>query len=639
MTGLCMKIDKTKKTRIFPAFLERLVRIIGFFFAIILSEKLLANPFFGGSLFICGQLVLLYLDILGKQSESILPGHERKKYIRCIPFILVIMLCLLILYPFLVKDKGALLVILFVALQFVGFYFLRGNGLLRVQDKYVESFEDEPDCTPEEISHMMNVHSYKFYWLMTANTKVAFETSILFTICYIPYLPFEGFWPLMADIAVLTTLYSLAAGISKLLLRKKRLLELGKNTVFIIFATSWILVNYKLHENYDKLNGFYFYLAYLILCISITALASIAISMESDMQIIGTLGIKGFTPRKFQILKALIDHLSTFYSRFTILVIIGFLTFFTELNPYKSKGTLFVLGKYGLTLLPAAFLVFGVLAAVKQPLTGLYEQKLKKYISLKKEGKTNKSLEERLRAVLIAKYRKRLGIRFLMILLKPLFYHRVVGKKNVDTKAFPSIFVCNHSQIYGPIAAILNFPFYIKPWILNEMIDNDKIAGHIQKGTFDRMKWLPKPIRDRAGKLFGPIIAWAMQSTEPIPVYRNDGRDVLKGITMSIEALEADDNILLFPENPFRTEGYVHEGVGEFFSGFVNIARDYYKKTGRAITFYSVYANKRKRTLTFSKGITFNPAIPYREEKEHITQYLHEAMVNLAGKPSQDEME
>jgi hypothetical protein len=354
--------------------------------------------------------------------------------------------------------------------------------------------------------------------------------------------------------------------------------------------------------------------------------------MESDLQIIGILGVAHFTVHKFEILKAMMNRLSTFFSRLVIMSINCFLAFFTELNQYRDEGIVYILGKYGFTILPALFLLFGVLTAVRQPLTRLYEQKLKKYITLKKEGKTNKPLEEKLRRVLVYKYRKRIGIRLLMILIKPFFLHKVKGRENVDPHNFPSVFVCNHSQIYGPVAAILNMPFYVKPWILDEMIDNEKIAAHIQHGTFDRQRWLPKFLRDRAGRIVGPLVAWAMQSTEPIPVYRNEGRDVLRGISMSVDALEADDNILLFPENPFRSNGYVTEGVGEFFTGFVNIARDYYKRTGKALTFYSVFANKWKRTLSFSKGITFDPNVPFREEKARIAEYLHDRMVELSEK-------
>ena len=113
-------------------------------------------------------------------------------------------------------------------------------------------------------------------------------------------------------------------------------------------------------------------------------LASIIIAMDSDMQIIGYLGIEHFSVRKFELLKRIINHLSMFISRSVILLVISFLAFFTELNSFKSQGTVYVLGRYGFTLLPALFLIFAVIAAIRQPLTRIYEEKLKKYVALKK---------------------------------------------------------------------------------------------------------------------------------------------------------------------------------------------------------------------------------------------------------------
>lgn len=645
------------------------IEISGFIFSIIVSNKLLDNPFFGGSLFIGFQLILLFTDFFSAGTAVFLPQKERKLSKICLIVSILVLLFNLILFPFIVDIKSVLQLILFVLLQFPMHYFIRKKtsatylifsalpGILLFfslekelklfvflycifafvlsffykifAEKKADPDHIKNDFTVNDIQNLIGLNSYKYYWKMTANTKAAFEVSILLALCYMAYLPFKGFWQLLTDAAVLLGLYLLAASISKFILSKIVLRELGKNTVFAVFSVVWIATNYNMYENYGKLSGIYLYITFVILCICITALASIIIAMDSDMQIIGYLGIEHFSVRKFELLKRIINHLSMFISRSVILLVISFLAFFTELSSFKSQGTVYVLGRYGFTLLPALFLIFAVIAAIRQPLTRIYEEKLKKYVALKKEGKVNKSLEKRLRHVLVEKYSKKLGIRILMFLVKPFFYHKVIGRNNVDVNKFPSVFVCNHSKVYGPIAAILNIPFYVKPWILREMVDNNRIAAHIQKGTFDRQKWIPKLIRDKLGKLFGPMVAWAMQSTEPIPVFRNDGRELIKGINMSVDALEAHDNILLFPENPYKTNGYVTEGVGEFYSGFVNIARDYYKRTGKRLTFYSVFADKKKRTLAFSEGITFDPENSFKKEKERITRYLHSAMISL----------
>ncbi|MDD4493188.1 MAG: hypothetical protein PHV32_02360 [Eubacteriales bacterium] len=659
-----------------PALLiERLINIIGFFFSIMISERLLGNPFYGVSVYIISQLLLMFPDILGKQNNAAIPTKVKKRFMVSLPFILAAILSLLLLYPILLQKVNLIYMLIFSICQFAVFgilkfgfrkfpYFIIGltpvvllfsssieyaHSLIQIYSAAVflllllrwlftknkpvanRSIIANSGYSPDEITEMMKVNSFHLYWLMNANTKIAFEISLLLLACYLPYLPYKGFWSLIAVLSVLILLYSIASALSKFILRKKRIHELGKNSIYIIFCIIWIITNYYLYYNYTSITAIGFYALYLILCTSITALAFLSIAMESDMQIIGTLGVKNFTMRKYEIFKSILDYLSSFYSRITILIIITLLTFFAEFNPYKSSGILFAMGKYGIILVPVVFLVLGIATAVRLPLTKLYELKLKKYVTLKREGRVNKPLEERLKLVLVEKYSKKVGLRILLTVLKPFFYHKVIGKANVNTKRFPSIFVCNHSQIYGPIAAILNMPFFVRPWIANNMIDSERVSGHIQRGTFDRQEWIPKPLRDRMGKIMGPVVTWAMKSTNPIPVFRKGGRKALLGIELSVDALEEDDNLLIFPENPLKTSGYVSEGVGEFFSGFVNIARDYNTRTKKSVTFYSVFANKSNRTLSMSKGITFDPSAPFREEKERITNYLHDAMVELSN--------
>ncbi|NMA67539.1 MAG: hypothetical protein GX957_15120, partial [Clostridiaceae bacterium] len=458
------------------------IEISGFIFSIIVSSKLLNNPFFGGSLFIGGQLILLFIDFSITGTTVFLPQKERKLSWFCLIIAICVLLFNLILFPLIINNKSIIEFIVFVLLQFPMQYFIRKKtyvpyfifsilpGILLFFNfeeelklfvliycifslilssaykifsaKKINSKPLKNDFSPKDIQKLIGLNSYKFYWQMTANTKVAFEVSILFALCYMAYLPFKGFWQLLTDVAVLLGLYLIAASISRLILSKIRLRELGKNTVFIVFSVVWIATNYNMYENYEKLNGVYLYIAFVLLCMCITALASIIIAMDSDMQIIGFLGMKHFSVEKFEVLKKIINHLSMFISRFVILLVTSFLAFFTELSYFKSEGTIFVLGRYGFTLIPALFLIFAVIAAIRQPLTHIYEEKLKKYITLRKEGKINKSLEERLRLVLVEKYRKRLGIKILMFFVKPFFYHKVIGRKNVDVKKFPSVFVC-----------------------------------------------------------------------------------------------------------------------------------------------------------------------------------------------------
>ena len=108
------------------------------------------------------------------------------------------------------------------------------------------------------------------------------------------------------------------------------------------------------------------------------------------------------------------------------------------------------------------FVFISLIFAALQPIDKRYYSKLMKFSTTDKE---NSVLKNRLRFVLVKKYRRRIGIRILRFLAKPLFYHTVVGKELVDDKSQPVIFVCNHGEIYGPVATAVYLPFFYRPWI------------------------------------------------------------------------------------------------------------------------------------------------------------------------------
>jgi hypothetical protein len=130
-------------------------------------------------------------------------------------------------------------------------------------------------------------------------------------------------------------------------------------------------------------------------------------------------------------------------------------------------------------------------------------------------------------------------------------------------------------------------------------------------------------------KIFAPLVLWILNSVEPIPVYR-ENRRVLETINLTVEAMLELDNILIFPENPLTTENkrYSVKGVSHFYTGFVHIAKVYYKKSGRAVTFYPVYANPKKRTITFGEGIAYDPE--GKNEPERICDLLEQAINHMA---------
>ena len=111
---------------------------------------------------------------------------------------------------------------------------------------------------------------------------------------------------------------------------------------------------------------------------------------------------------------------------------------------------------------------------------------------------------------------------------------------------------------------------------------------------------------------------------------------MLRTIALSVEALEADDNILLFPENPQADglEHYVQQGgVSSFYTGFAHVGSSYLKKAGKCVTFYPVYAHKERKVILFGEGIRYRADHDARKERHRIAQELSDAMQALSKQP------
>jgi hypothetical protein len=258
-------------------------------------------------------------------------------------------------------------------------------------------------------------------------------------------------------------------------------------------------------------------------------------------------------------------------------------------------------------MLPMLFILLSMFFALLQPLNSDMVRKLKIYREQKSNETVIPAFENRLRNLLVRKYRKRIGIKILTLILKPLYYHKVIGAKNVLLDNGPVIFIANHREIYGPIIINLYLPFAFRPWIEHKMLEREKIEKYVWENTFS--KWKYKKLGRIAMNIATPVAIWILNSVEPIPVYRGSVRETIKTMKLSVTALMEQDNILIFPEDPRKSENgkYAQSGVSPFFTGFVHVAKFYYAQSKKAITFVPVYANPKKRTITFGEGVKFDP--------------------------------
>lgn len=284
--------------------------------------------------------------------------------------------------------------------------------------------------------------------------------------------------------------------------------------------------------------------------------------------------------------------------------------------------------------IPALFMIAAIISAMKQPLDERSREKLYDFYA---GYIRNDRTRENLRKMFIQKYRVRKGIKIIIWFLKPFFRMKVTGKENLNRKDFPAIFISNHGVWSGPMAAVMYLPTYFRPWVHNVMLDREKAADDMYKSFFHRLPLLTESTKKRLAYWVAKPVTWALNAFNPIPVERSSHRRVLETFHETIEALAESDNVLIFPERPVDivqedANAFLHskEQLRDLATGFASIGKMYYNKSGRCISFYPMYINRKSHVFRIGKPIVYNPQNNPHDEKQRISDQLKEAIHALS---------
>ncbi len=188
----------------------------------------------------------------------------------------------------------------------------------------------------------------------------------------------------------------------------------------------------------------------------------------------------------------------------------------------------------------------------------------------------------------------------------------------------PCVLIGNHAQMYGPLAAELHLPRPARIWCVGEMMDRREVPAYAFQDF-----WSAKP---RAAHWFWRLashviarpVAYVLSHAHTIPVY-HDAR-ILSTFRRSVAALEAGEDLVIFPESP---EPY-NAVVTSFHCHFVDLAAMVYRRSGGILSFVPMYVAPRLGILSFGPPVRFDPHAPAEEERQRICSELMEAITAQA---------
>lgn len=345
-----------------------------------------------------------------------------------------------------------------------------------------------------------------------------------------------------------------------------------------------------------------------------------------DFEAVGMLLGEEYDKKRLEISNAIVSASSSIVSSSIMLIIMAYMTF-------SVAGVVPVLPKMPTALLvylPISFMLVAIVFALKSPFDYRNREKLMRFA---RDRSKNENFRENLDRLFVEKYRMRFGIKIICTIARPFLRLKVSGIEHLKKEKYPSVFVCNHGFIYGPISAVIYLPTYFRPWIHNVMLNKDSARRELNHSLAFLKKYLGF-IGTGIINLLTRIVCWALNSFNPIPVVRGASRDVMSTLNESLNALEEGDNILIFPEKPKALSGLSEDAdatiLRTFYTGFAHIGKMYFDRTGKSLLFYPLYSDREHRKFSIGEPVLYDPSLEPHESKRELAEELQLRLEELS---------
>ena len=205
-----------------------------------------------------------------------------------------------------------------------------------------------------------------------------------------------------------------------------------------------------------------------------------------------------------------------------------------------------------------------------------------------------------------------------------LFYPKteVVGMENLPDE--PIVIVGNHTQMNGPIACELYFPDNCYTWCAGQMMKLKEVPKYAYTDFWSQKPKYIRPFFKIVSYVISPLSVFVFNNARTIAVYKD--KRILSTFRESIAKLQDGNNVVIFPEHDKKHNNIVHD----FQEGFVDMARLYYKRTGKELSFVPLYIAPKLKKMYLGKPIIFSAKTPIEEERRRICDYLMNEITEIA---------
>ena len=197
-------------------------------------------------------------------------------------------------------------------------------------------------------------------------------------------------------------------------------------------------------------------------------------------------------------------------------------------------------------------------------------------------------------------------------------------KLHGDLPREPVILVGNHSQMYGPVACEWYLPRNRYTWCAGQMMSFKDVPAYAFEDFWSQKPKRWHPFYRVLSYLITPLAVLLFTNANTIPVWHD--KRVITTFRRTVEKLEQGANIVIFPEHDVKHNHIVYD----FQRAFVDVARLYYKRTGKELLFVPMYIAPRLGGMYFGEPTRFSAQAPIEEERERICRHTMDAITHMA---------
>ena len=205
-----------------------------------------------------------------------------------------------------------------------------------------------------------------------------------------------------------------------------------------------------------------------------------------------------------------------------------------------------------------------------------------------------------------------------------IFYGKseILGLENIPKTDV--VIVANHTQMNGPIVGELFMPKNCYIWCAGQMMHLKEVPSYAFADFWSQKPHWTHPFFKLLSYIIAPLASIIFNNARTIAVYRD--RRIVSTFKQSVNMLYEGKNLLIFPE---RDEKY-NNIIYEFEENFIDIARLYFKKTKRELTFVPMYIAPKLKKAYIGKGIKFNGKEDINTQHTKICEHLKNEITEIA---------